>query len=253
MIFYLFEKGEVSKQMKVLVCDDEKLFLNKISQDLRCIGQELDINFSLILSRSEKEFWDIYKKDPDIDIVFMDILLGNENGYQIASRLREANRKIKIIFLTAITKYAIKGYEIGATRYLVKPITFKALKSVFSKTVEEVIKSSEEYIIEKNDEGVFKIFLSDIIYIETYERNTLIHTKEKKIISYHTMLKHLSRLNSKFVRCHIGVIVNIEYVMEFGRNSLTMQYGKVVPMSKSKKNGVKEALLAYYDNLIINK
>lgn len=239
--------------MNVSICDDEDLFLDKISQDLKRIAQDLELNISMALYQSGKEFLEGYIDNPDVDIVFMDILLGNENGYKIASKIRESNQKVKIIFLTSITKYAIKGYEIGATRYLVKPVSFELLKSVFLKTIEEIRISNAEYIIEKNDDGIYKIFLSDIVYIETYGRNTIIHTKEKSIISYKTIKKHLSSLNSKFMRCHAGIIVNLEYVVELRRNSLGMQYGQEVPMSKSRKNEIKEALMKYFDNMIENR
>lgn len=236
--------------MRIAVCDDEALFLNKISHNLKCIAQELHFNFSMDLYKSEKEFWEGYKKNPDIDILFMDILLGNDNGYKIASKVRKSNQKVKIIFITSVTKYAVKGYEIGATRYLVKPVPYEQLKSVFTRTVEEIRVSNESFIIEKNDAGIYKIFFSEILYIETYGRNTLIHTKEQKIVSYKTMKMHLSRLNSEFVRCHAGVIINLKYVVELRKDSIRMQFGEVVPMSKSRKNEIKEALMTYFDYML---
>ena len=239
--------------MRVSICDDEPLFSDEILCNLQRIAQELNLDFSVAQYRNGREFLESYKKNPDIDIIFMDILLGNENGYQIASKIREDNKKVKIIFLTSVTKYAIKGYDIGISRYLVKPISFEQLKTAVSKTIKEISDSKEEYIIEKNDDGIYKIFLSDILYIETYGRNTLIHTKEKRIISYLTMKEHLSRLNSKFLRCHAGIIVNVEYVVELKRNSLILQYGDEVPMSKSRKNQVKESLLKYFDSILINR
>lgn len=239
--------------MKVSICDDEPLILDEILCNLQRIAQELNLNFSIALYRDGREFLESYKKNPDIDIIFMDILLGNENGYQIASKIREDNQKVKIIFLTSVTKYALKGYDIGISRYLVKPVSFDQLKAAVSKTIKEISDYNEEYIIEKNDDGIYKIFLSEILYIETYGRNTLIHTKEKRIISYITMKEHLSRLNSKFLRCHAGIIVNIEYVVELKKSSLILQYGNEVPMSKSRKNQVKEALLSYFDSILINR
>ena len=194
--------------MKIWICDDEKIFLDKIHQEVVGILEELDIGFSVNLYQTGEGVLEAFVKNPDVDIIFMDILLGNANGYEIASKIRERNSKVKIIFLTSITKYALKGYEIGASRYLVKPVSLSKLKQVLVNTINEVRKNNTEYIIEKNDNGVYKIFMNDIMYIETSGRNTIIHVNNQEILSYRTMKKHLIRLNEMFVRCHSGIIVN---------------------------------------------
>lgn len=99
--------------VKICICDDEKVFLDLIYRDVSKVLVELDDSFSVELYQTGKDFLEAYTKNPEVDIVFMDILLGVENGYQIASKIRASNKKIKIIFLTAVSKYAFKGYEIG--------------------------------------------------------------------------------------------------------------------------------------------
>lgn len=236
--------------MRISICDDEKIFLDTIYQDVRKILDELDVNFSVNLYQTGKDFLEAYTKNPEVDIVFMDILLGSENGYQIASKIRASNQKIKIIFLTSITKYAFKGYEIGASRYLLKPISASKLKEVLIKTIDEVRRSNNEYIIEKNDNGIYKIFMDDIVYIETFGRNTIIHTINQDIKSYQTMKNHLLRLNTMFVRCHAGIIINLEYVVEMRKDSIKMQSGSIVPLSKNRKYEVKEALTSYFKMMV---
>lgn len=236
--------------MIISICDDEETFLDMIYQDIKQILKEINLSCSIYLYHTGRDFLEAYSRNPEVDIVFMDILMGDENGYQIASKIREVNQKIKIIFMTSVTKYAIKGYEIGASRYLLKPVCFQRLKTALIKTIEEIRKSNNEYVIEKNDKGIYKIFTEDIIYIETYGRNTIIHTKDQDIISYQTMKNHLARLNSMFIRCHAGVIINLAYVIELRKDSIKMQFGEVVPLSKSRKNEVKEALVLYFKMIL---
>lgn len=236
--------------MRILICDDEEIFLDRIYRDVVKILEGLNIGFSISLYQTGKDFLEAYVRNPNVDIVFMDILLGNENGYDIAAKIRERNSKVKIIFLTSVTKYALKGYEIGASRYLLKPIIQSKLKDVLIKSVDEIRKSNSEYIIEKNDTGVYKIFMDDIMYIETYGRNTIIHTKNQEIISYQTMKKHLMRLNSMFVRCHSGIIANLEYIVEMRKDSIKMMSGDIVPLSKNRKSEVKEAITSYFEKVI---
>lgn len=232
--------------VKICICDDEKVFLDLIYRDVRKVLVELDDSFTVELYQTGKDFLEAYTKNPEVDIVFMDIILGVENGYQIASKIRASNEKIKIIFLTAVSKYAFKGYEIGASRYLMKPVSFSKLREVLIKMIDEIKQSNNEYIIEKNDNGIYKIFMDDIVYIETLKRNTMIHTINQDILSYKTMKSHLLRLNTMFIRCHSGIIVNLEYVTEMRKDSIKLQPGNIVPLSKYRKNEVKEALMSYF-------
>ena len=167
--------------VKICICDDEKVFLDLIYRDVRKVLVELDDSFTVELYQTGKDFLEAYTKNPEVDIVFMDIILGVENGYQIASKIRASNEKIKIIFLTAVSKYAFKGYEIGASRYLMKPVSFSKLREVLIKMIDEIKQSNNEYIMEKNDNGIYKIFMDDIVYIETLKRNTMIHTINQDI------------------------------------------------------------------------
>lgn len=236
--------------MRISICDDEKTFLDMICLEIRKILTELNINFSIKMYQTGRELLEAYARDPEVDIIVMDILLNGENGYQVASEIREINQRVKIIFLTSVTKYALRGYEIGASRYLLKPISIPKLKEVLLKTIDEITKDNNEYIIEKNDSGIFKIYMKDIVYIETSGRNTIIHMKDKEIISYQTMKNHLARLNKMFVRCHAGIIVNLDYVVEMRKDSIKMRYGEIVPLSKNRKHEVKEALTSYFDMIV---
>lgn len=231
--------------MKILICDDEKMFLDILGREIERILHDLGLDYSIGMYQTGSEFLEAYSKNPEVDIVFMDILLEDENGYKIASEIRTGDPMVKIIFLTSVTKYVLKGYEIGASRYLLKPVTTSKLKEVLLKTIDEVRKSADEYIIEKNDNGIYKIFMRDIVYIETSGRNTIIHTNSQDIISYQTMKKHLSRLNAMFIRCHSGIIINLEYVVEMKKDSIKMLSNNIVPLSKNRKYEVKEALTKY--------
>ena len=238
--------------MKIVICDDEKNFLDKLATKIYELVSELEINVMVLKYQSGGRLLESYKAgvNIDIDIIFMDILMGSENGYQIAAQIRQIDTKVRIIFITSVMKYALKGYEIGATRYLVKPINDNKIRSVLISTINEVIDSSEQYIIEKNDEGIFKLFFDDIIYIETSGRNTIIHSKDKNIISYKTMKSHLNNLNSHFIRCHAAYIVNLAYIVELTKSEIILKNNIIIPLSKNRRKELKESLMNFYTSYL---
>lgn len=235
--------------MRIAICDDEEVFLEHLYKDLLLLSNELKIECSILKYKSGSELLEYFQVNRNFDVIFMDILLGKENGYNIAKNIRSIDSKVKIVFLTSITKYALKGYEINAARYLVKPITIFQLKSILPKMIIE-IEADNGYYIEQNDDGIYKIYFSDIKYIETYGRNTLVHIKDYDVLSYKSMKMHMSNLNNQFIRCHAAIIVNLKYVAQMGKTDLILTTGESIPLSKNRKREFKEAFLNYYGDLL---
>lgn len=250
-MYYLW--GIELNSMKIVLCDDEETFLDTLETDINSILNDIDIPISILKYSNPLEFIEYYKNNCDIDVVFMDILMGEVDGYFIAKEIHEIDHKTKIIFLTSVTKYALKGYEIDAVRYLIKPVSKATLNEVLKKAIHQIQVENNEFLIEKNDKGVFKIYLSDIKYIETYCRNTMIHTKQKDVLSYRNMKVHLSGLNNHFVRCHSAIIVNLEYVDSVEQNQLKLITGETVPISKYRKKDFMIQLTNYYGNKLVEK
>lgn len=235
--------------MRIAICDDEEVFLEHLYKDLLLLSNELKIECSILKYKSGSELLEYFQVNRNFDVIFMDILLGKENGYNIAKNIRSIDSKVKIVFLTSITKYALKGYEINAARYLVKPITIFQLKSILPKMIIE-IEADNGYYIEQNDDGIYKIYFSDIKYIETYGRNTLVHIKDYDVLSYKSMKMYMSNLNNQFIRCHAAIIVNLKYVAQMGKTDLILTTGESIPLSKNRKREFKEAFLNYYGDLL---
>lgn len=189
--------------MKILVCDDEEKFVSSLVRALEKIFINLNIEVSIVTFTDATKVIQYLESFRDIDIVFMDIMMGEINGYDVAKDISKLDSRIKIIFLSATAAYAIKGYDIKATRYLIKPLKVHRLQAVLQQVIEEIQRQENNYIIEKNDQGIHKIFIDEIIYIETADRHTIIHTVSENVLSYKSMKEHEKRLQyGRFIRCH---------------------------------------------------
>ena len=168
--------------MRVALCDDESYVLSVLEDYFQRYADKNGGDFSLIKFTSGIPLLKYVEENNDLDIIFLDIQMPELNGIEVAHIIRKKDADVKIFFLTSIIKYALEGYKVNAERYLTKPLNYGR----FQKELERVIKAldleNKRFFIEKNDEGVFKINLSDILYIETVGRNTRIHTKEREIL-----------------------------------------------------------------------
>lgn len=236
--------------MKVLMCDDQKEFLIRLEKVLDNILSDMKITFYLISFTDPEEALKYLSEYMDIDIVFMDILLEDKNGYEIAKQMRTIAPKSKIIFLSSTTAYALKGYTIRATRYLVKPIKKSELSAVLNEVVSELQFDNDDFIVEKNDFGIHKLYFNEIIYIETCKRNTLIHTISGDYISYKSMKEHQGKLNNNFIRCHSSYIVNMEYIKDYQGYEINLLNNDKIWVSKNRRKDFLHTLTKFYGKLL---
>lgn len=236
--------------MKVLMCDDQKEFLIRLEKVLDNILSDMEIAFYLISFTDPEKALKYIAEYADIDIVFMDILMGDKNGYEIAKQIRIILPKSKIIFLSTTTAYALKGYTIKATRYLVKPVKKTELSVVLNEVVSELQYDNDNFIVEKNDFGIYKLYFKEIIYIETCKRNTLIHTISGNYISYKSMKEHQGRLNNNFIRCHSSYIVNMEYIKDYQGYEINLLNNDKIWVSKNRRKEFLHTLTKFYGQML---
>lgn len=236
--------------MKILMCDDQEEFLVKLRDLLTEILAFMNLKAYLVSFVDADQIVDYIKEYMDADIVFMDILMGERNGYEVAKKISNIAPKTKIIFLSSTSAYAIKGYDIKAPRYLMKPVKKERLTSVLKDVISELQYNNENYIMERNDLGIHKIFLDEIVYIETCKRNTLIHTTSGNYVSYKNMKEHENRLNKNFIRCHSSYIVNMEYVKDYQAYELYLLNNDTILVSKNRRKEFLYALTKFYGKML---
>lgn len=153
-----------------------------------------------------------------IDVIFLDIEMPGINGINFVKSLK---RHPKIIFVSAHTVFAVDAFEIEATDYLVKPVTFdrflratdKIIRPAASvKYIEETSKEASSIFL-KVDRRLVKIDFSAILYIEGMGDYLKVHLTKETYITYMTMSKMDDLLPpSRFARIHRSTIINIDMI-----------------------------------------
>lgn len=167
-----------------------------------------------------------------VELVFLDINMPGLTGFQF---LKTMTNPPAVIFTTAYREHAMEGFEANAIDYLLKPIAIERFLLAVNKAGKflrptgepphEPGKETDDCFFVKADGGLVKIFFSEILFIEALKEYVKIVTKDKTVITYHTLSGLEEKLPAgKFYRVHRSYIINIK--------SITSIEGFVVKIDK---------------------
>lgn len=230
--------------LHIAICDDEKGFVQYLTDLLNRYSKETGQDIKITPYYDGIEL--IEKYDTTIDLIFLDIRMKLVNGLHAAERIRQRDERVGIIFLTTLTQYGLEGYKYQADDYIIKPIKYARLKDEMSLFLKKHRHNTSPFIIISNDKGKYRITLKDIRYIETSNRNLLVHAQDD-IICYKTMKEMEQSLSSQgFGRCHSGYLVNMLYIKRVEKLDVILTTGEIIPISQPRRKSFIECLTDYW-------
>lgn len=233
----------------IAICDDEKETQILLENHLNKILTDINKEYKIQKYSSGEEL--LKSELNHIDILLLDIQMGQINGMDTARKIREVNNNMEIIFITSLIDYVQEGYEVRAYRYLLKPLELEELKKHVLKCIKEIEKNKNQYILIKNKSNTYKIYSNEIKYIEVQKKNMLIHTINKDFDARYSLEKIEKDLNVEgFVRCHKSFIINLNYVENIKSNVAILDSDEEVPISRYRHKDVKEKFLKFLGDRI---
>lgn len=219
---------------------DVKVFLNTLARYEYEHGEKFNItkykNAIDFLSGNKCKF----------DIVFMDIEMPIMNGIEASEKLREPDKTTMLIFVTNLTQYAIKGYEVNAFDYIVKPINYYNFSLKLQRAIDIILNNERDKVINiAKASGYVRLKIRDIVYIEVTGHRVVYHLSDSEIEAYGT-LKNISKdlEGENFMRCNNFCLINPLYITKVKGYTVTVN-GQDIPISRTKKKAFMEELSLY--------
>lgn len=226
--------------MKIVACDDEKLWLDDLRQQLEEISRQYALHFELTTFADAEECYE-YLLHNSADIVFMDIFLEQGTGVDLAKRLRAQGFNFKLVFLTTSNEFANESYALDASYYLLKPLKIEQLElslrrcGAFEK---------EEYAVFDTGSQLVKIRPEDIIVVEVQDKYCYIHTVTKTYKVYSSINKIREQLKQEyFLFTYRSVLINMHYVEKMGSKCFIMTNGFEAPIRVRDGAAVRNAYM----------
>lgn len=232
--------------IRFAIIDDEIEVANKLTS-------YIDKYFQINNCQCEVKFFDTASKflenyHFDFDAIFMDINMPGVDGMSATKELRRLDKNVKIIFVTSLAQYAIKGYEVNAFDFVVKPVNYYTFAMKLDRLMENYREKEGASIIIKANNSFIKTPVSDIKYIEVSDHKLIVHTISNDFVTYDTLSNYLNLLkNEPFALCNRCYLVNLKYVNKVNKDAVYIG-NNCIQMSRRKYKEFMNSLNKYLGN-----
>lgn len=227
---------ESNIMINCLVVDDEPIAREGMMEYI----SQIDYLNAVAECKSAIEAAGLLQKNK-IDLIFLDIQMPKLTGIEFVKALAEPP---VVIFTTAYSEYALEGFELDVMDYLLKPISFgrflravEKAQSYLSAKKKEIIITNDFFFVKCNGK-IEKIVLADIIFIEAMSNYVMIHTRQKKFITWLTFKGIVNQLpENLFLRIHKSYLVSLSAILTIDGDEIITSESRL-PLSKTYKEKV---------------
>lgn len=231
--------------IRVAIVEDDEKDSALLEKYLAEYGKENGEAFSVDVFADPLVFLGQY--DASYDIVFMDIELPDMNGMQASARLRKTDEDVMIIFVTNMAQFAVKGYEVDAFDFVIKPVAYNDFAIRLRRALRRLSRRADLGLRVKDYDGSMRIVgITSVQYIEVADHSLKYHT-DAGVTESRGRLDDLEKtLEGKgFFRCNRCYLVNLRYVTSVEGDDLVVA-GNRLKIARPRKKEFMKAFAAYY-------
>ena len=232
--------------IKIGICDDEAEFrkieiktLSKVLMD----GYEY-LTYEICEFETGEQLVSYYA-DNDIDIILLDIEMGNEHGFDVAQKLMTIRKNTRIVFITSHESSVFEAFACRPIGFVRKRIFEQEFKMVMSRIIKSLVTDDKLIVLGEGKEN-YQFLINEIRMIDTYKHNVIVSVDKRDV----TIRDRLSRFEDglaqdDFVKVNRGCMVNLKFIIKNENGNVTLLGGKNIVVSRSKSKEVNEKLKIY--------
>ena len=235
-------KGE-NTVVKIAIVEDDDACAAQLSEYVERINGRGGMHLQARCFSSGMSFLADYHSD--YDLIFMDIDMPGCNGMETAQRLRKIDEEVLLVFVTNMEQFAIKGYEVHAFDFIVKPVSFSDFVYRLKKAVDSIPNKIGETVTIAFDRNIKRLKLSDIYYLEVSGHNVAYHTTSGIYLEHQSLAKAQKQFEGKmFCKCNSNYLVNLAHVYGIQGDNVIVA-GEALPISRAKKKEFLNSLTVF--------
>ena len=217
---------------KIAIVEDQEETRESLNRFVRQYAQEQGLQVEISLITDGAEIAEHYT--PGFDIIFMDVEMPRLDGFGAAEAIRAVDADVVLVFVTNMAQYAIRGYEVDALDYVLKPVNYYQFCTKLSRAIQRVQRRrGGQVVLQLAGGGIQLLDTADIYYLETHSRQSA----EKQLAEYH------------FVRCNQCYLVNLAYVKGI-ENDFALVKNDRLEISRRQRTAFLTAVASYMGGVL---
>lgn len=235
--------------IRIAVVEDDLSYSNQLTEYLHKYEAECGERFEISTFPDGNRIVDSYHSQ--FDIILMDIEMQFMDGMSAAEAIRKNDKEVVIIFITHTPQYAIRGYEVEALDYIIKPVSYFAFTQRLTRAITRMKKREQKSIVISVKGGVVRLAANSIYYIESQGHDLIYHTAQGEYVTTGTMKDSEEALRSlHFFRGSKWYLINLALVDGLEDGSARLRDGKRISLSRGRKKEFMAALAQYWDEVM---
>ncbi len=233
--------------IRIAIVEDDILFITQLQQFLAEYHAETGETFDVKIFRDGDEITNNYK--PRYDIILMDIEMRFVDGMTAAEEIRQMDSEVIILFITNLSQYAIRGYEVGALDYVLKPLNYFTFARKMERAILRMRQRGKVYVTLQVRGGMKRLEVSDIYYIESEGHTLIYHTSQGELVGSGTMKSAEQQLEGNhFSRGNKCYLINLRHV-EGIEDKCALVRGERLLISRPRQNAFMQDLTQYWSEV----
>lgn len=236
--------------LRVALVEDSREEADALRGHLERYGRAKDIGMTVACFANAMEFMDARQV---YDLVFLDIDLPGISGMELAGLIRTYDAEVALIFVTNLAQFAVRGYEVNALDFVLKPVSYFNFAMRMDKVMRLMRRKSDGHVVVETREQTHVVAFDDLVYVAVSNHKLSFRVRGVDgLLGSRGSLKVMeARLaDGPFVLISSSCLVNMNYVRSYRGTSLLLTNGEELYFSRPKRREATEKIAAFFGGSI---
>ena len=225
----------------IAICDEENSFCENLKNYLECISERFNIKFEISIWNKEDEFIEYITDKNKVDLLFLEIELGECSGIKIGKFIREqlSDFSMQIVYVSYDKSHAMQLFQTTPLDFIIKPVSKEQIENILERFLAQKTGTENKLLFKEKHKNV-QIEYSYVCYFQSANHKIIINKTEGTNEFYGKLTDVERDAPDSFIRIHKSYLVNEQFVKSFFYDSVLLKNDKKLPISKTYRSNVRK-------------